>query len=286
MRTALADALSTRRALARIWSIAFLAVRTNAVVLGLGYAFVYCKRNGVRFDRLKFGLVLSIVAAWGGLELFGIFRATYQGDLGEAVETVASLGVTESSAIGTMLGSSELAHPFYTSMELRSADHGADLGGASYMRAFQVLIPLSIYPDRPNSLAQEFVARHYPSLAERGGGAAFSMIGEAWWNFGAVFGPFLVGLVYGLVHWLWDRRARLRPEGVLAMLTPYLLFHVGMIQRYESANLLKQVLSITIPVGLAILAARVLWMATGRSFGDRVNAGKRSTISWQGGLQG
>jgi hypothetical protein len=70
------------------------------------------------------------------------------------------------------------------------------LYGRSYWEAFQILIPLELYPDRPLGSAQWFAWYHDPRLAAKGGGFAFSLIAEGYINFG-YFGAFLVGLVQG-----------------------------------------------------------------------------------------
>jgi oligosaccharide repeat unit polymerase len=70
------------------------------------------------------------------------------------------------------------------------------LHGRSYWEAFQILIPLELYPNRPLGSSQWFAWYHDPRLAAKGGGFAFSLIAEGYINFG-YFGAFLVGLTQG-----------------------------------------------------------------------------------------
>jgi oligosaccharide repeat unit polymerase len=63
--------------------------------------------------------------------------------------------------------------------------------GATYVEAFEILIPKKIHPDRPLGPSQWYVWTFDPLVASRGGGYAFSHIAEAYMNFG-YFGPPIV----------------------------------------------------------------------------------------------
>ncbi len=247
------------------WSLGVIAQRTNAVVLALGYATIHCARRGVQLRRVRPALVVGVLALYAGVEVFSVVRSTWRDGIGRSLDAVAALGDTQGHALGTLVGGSELSHPVFTALELRQLEDAGALAGASYLAAPATLVPRAIAPGRPETLALGFVAENYPAMAARGGGAAFSFVGEAWWNFGAVFGPLLIGLAVGALLARLDAANATRPTGALAMLTPYLATHVAMLHRYESATLLKQTLSVALPALCVLGAAHLMWTGTGRA---------------------
>lgn len=247
------------------WSVAVIAQRTNAVIIALGYAAIHCSRHRVQLRRVRPLLVVGCLVLYAAVEAFSIVRATWSEGLDQSIEALAELGDVQSTALGALIGGSELSHPVFTSLELMQMEEAGALGGGSYLAAPATLIPKSIAPRRPNTLALDFVAENYPAMAARGGGAAFSHLAEAWWNFGAWIGALLVGVVAGLLHALWDRANARRPWSLLAMLTPYYTSHVVILHRYELATFLKQTLSVTLPALCVLIAAHLVWTGTGRT---------------------
>lgn len=241
------------------WAIGVLSVRTYAMALGLGFAHLFCRRRGMRLAGTPPALVLALVAGYLGVEGYSIVRGLWRDGLLEALQLVQAQAGS-ASFLGKWVGGSELAHPFVTTLEVMRDEEAGALGGESYGDALAILMPLALAPDRPQSLAQSFAAEYYPEVAARGGGTAFSLVGEAWWNLGSL-GPLLVGwLVGSLLAGLADRSAR-RPDGAAARLLPWVSYAVVLMHRGCASSLLKQALPLVLACLVACAAARLLWGA-------------------------
>jgi hypothetical protein len=69
--------------------------------------------------------------------------------------------------------------------------------GATYLEAFEILVPLAVKSERPLSPSQWFVWTRDATKASRGGGYSYSLIAEGYLNFG-YFGVALVSFVQGV----------------------------------------------------------------------------------------
>lgn len=244
-----------------IWSVAFISVRTNAVVLVLGYLSILARRNDFQLRRIRPWMVLGGLALYAGLESFALLRGVYRGDLSEAVGRLEAQGEL---VLAAAVGGSELSHPFITAGEVLREREAAELGGASLVDGIAACLPRGLYPDRPLYLSEQFVRSNYAELAARGGGAAFSLVAEAWLNFGSLIGPALFGCAMGLLlSWL-ERRTELRPDGIVSRLLPYFVFYVAMQHRNEFGTLFKQVFMISLVVFPVTLLADTLALAMRR----------------------
>ena len=114
-------------------------------------------------------------------------------------------------------------------------------------------------PERPATLAQEFVAEYYPSLAARGGGSSFSLVAEAWWNFGTIIGSTLAGLLLGALLMWCTSTAACHPHGLVQRLLPYLTLLCLLLHRGQAQAIFKQVGSLVLPVLVLVLLARAVW---------------------------
>ncbi|HET7923543.1 MAG TPA: hypothetical protein VFL30_01530 [Rhodanobacteraceae bacterium] len=56
--------------------------------------------------------------------------------------------------------------------------------GRNVINEILVFVPRVLYPDRPNSMAEEFVAQFYPGVLEAGGGYGFFILQEGYWMLG------------------------------------------------------------------------------------------------------
>lgn len=239
-----------------LWSFGFISVRSNAVILGLGYAYVLCRDRRVEIRRVRPLLVVGLLAGYALLETFSMFRGAAQ-EVG--VERALSIVKERAdSGLGTVVGGSETTHPFITAIEVMQCERAGDLRGESYLNGIPALAPLFLVPDRPEVLMERFVREQYADTWSKGGGTAFSLVAEAWWNFGSIGGPFVIGAALAGLLLAIERRAALQPSSALARLLPYCAFLVFIAQRSESAVLLKQVVSISLFVLPVILAALVL----------------------------
>ena len=69
--------------------------------------------------------------------------------------------------------------------------------GLTYLQTIVVILPSSLYPDRPLSPAEWFSREFYPNEYYAGGARGFFVVTEAYWNFG-LFGVPVVLFVIGL----------------------------------------------------------------------------------------
>lgn len=242
-----------------VWSFGFISVRTNIVVLCLGYAWIYCTKRRVELQRVRFSLIALLLVTYVALEGFSLFRGASQYAGFEAAVTM--IGQQAEDSVASVVGGSELSHPFLTAMEVEQSERAGDLGGQSYVNAIPALAPLVFLPDRPETLSEGFVRTQYVDLAERGGGAAFSLVAEAWWNFGEIVGAFGVGFALALLLFGIEHVAARHPHGGLARLTPYFLYLVVIAHRSESAILVKQLFAIALPVVGLLFAAETIRLA-------------------------
>jgi len=246
-----------------VWSFAFVAVRTYAVALFLGYLYIACRRSEFSLSRIRPWVVVVLLVGYVGVESYAMLRGAWRGSLVEAMQTLEREQRGLDRSLGQVIGGSELSHPFLTAMELREFEEAGALGGSSYVGALLGMLPLSLYPDRPPTPAQDFARRHYPALEARGGGTAFSIVGEAWWNFGSVLGPFAIGLLLAALLLHLERTADARPTGIIAHLLPYFVHMVLLVHRGSSVSVAKHLFSILMPIALLLSLAHILWRGLG-----------------------
>src|SRR6185295_11742780 len=95
------------------------------------------------------------------------------------------------------------------------------------------LVPVGLATDRPRLLSEIFVRQNYTALAATGGGTAFSLVAEAWLDFGPLIGALVVGLIAGVILILVEHCRAVQPHGMLARIAPYLVFFVVIGHRSE-----------------------------------------------------
>jgi len=238
------------------WSLGVIAVRTNLVILALGYAWILCARRGMTIRSTRPALAFVAILGWCSLELISLWRgAVKEAGSGRATEILVQ---NVESNLAAVVGGSEMSHPFLTALEVRMSEHEGELGGSSYWNAFPALAPLALVPDRPLALAEKFARTHYAEMAEQGGGTAFSLVAEAWWNFGDLAGSFLVGSLAAALLLLLETVALSGASPVLARTLPYFTFLCVIAHRSESAVLLKQTTAIALPITVVVVLADLL----------------------------
>lgn len=239
-----------------VWTLGVIAVRTNLVILVLGYASILCTHRGMTIRTTRPALALLAIVGWCSLELISLYRgAVKEAGSGRATEVIVQ---NFESNVAAVVGGSEMSHPFLTALEVRLSEHEGELGGSSYWNAFPALAPLALVPDRPLALAETFARTHYAEMAEQGGGTAFSLVAEAWWNFGTLAGSFLVGLLVAALLLVLEAAAASGASPVLARTLPYFAFLCVIAHRSESAVLLKQTVSIALPIAVIVVVADLL----------------------------
>ncbi|MEO1696040.1 MAG: O-antigen polysaccharide polymerase Wzy [Planctomycetota bacterium] len=241
-----------------VWAVFFIAVRTYAATLVLGYLYLWTVRRGFTLSRVRPTLVLLVALSYVGVEAYALLRSVWHGGIGSAVEALHDQASQADRMLGQVIGGSEFSHPFLTQMELGRYEQPGALGGASYLQGVHGLAPSWLVPDRGPTVAQTFARSHYPELAERGGGTAFSLVGEAWWNFGSFVGPLVLGLLCGALLSRLERSLRTVPLGVPSRIVPYALHLVLLAHRNSSASLLKQAFVVALPLALLLCAAALL----------------------------
>ncbi|ASW76164.1 hypothetical protein IQ37_06205 [Chryseobacterium piperi] len=145
----------------------------------------------VNIKKLKFNLFWFVVL------LFSIFIFQYLGTIRGSLSSNTNMNSSESSVAA--LTNNEFTYPFYTlSFEVDDMlknkieyKYGESL---SYPVLF--FIPRAIYPEKPNSLANQFIQKHFGKRYKMG--FAYTPVSEAFVNFG-VLGPFFCYFLVGLV---------------------------------------------------------------------------------------
>jgi hypothetical protein len=244
-----------------IWATAFIAVRTYAAALLVGYVVIYARERGFQLRHLRLRLVVLLIVGYIGMESYAILRSTWKttGDLGSAIGMARAIETDD--AFGAIVGGSEISHPFLTLAEIMEYEEPGALAGRSYLDAVLSFIPLFVWSERPQTLAQVYVAKYYPAVDERGGGSAFTFVGEAWWNFGHVLGPLVMGIFMGLALLYFHNRSYRLPHGIISRLLPSMTFLVLLFHRSQSSASFKQVMSIVMPCLLLAFSANLIWQA-------------------------
>lgn len=242
-----------------LWSVAAIAVRSYAVTLLLGYLYLWARQRRFTVSRVRPALILVVGLSYVGVEAYSLLRSVWDGSLASAVVTLQEELPDLERTAGQVVGGSEFSHPFLTMMELDRHEVAGELAGAGYAQGLLGFAPVWLVPDREVSVAQEFARRHYPELAERGGGTAFCLVGEAWWNIGSILGPLLAGLALGWLLMWAERNVRVDPGGIVSRLLPYTLHLVLLVHRNSFPSLLKQVFIVALPVAALLLTSSLLW---------------------------
>lgn len=254
------------------WSVGFISSRSYVLMLFVGYAVIICQRGGYRLKSIKPSLIAGVLFAYLSLEFFVLYRGAYSGGFFATLQTLADFGVWQDH-IGVVVGGSEFSHPFITCMEIEFLEDPGGLAGQSYLETPLVCVPLSFFPNRPMTLAEAFVSDQYANLSDRGGGTAFSLVAEAWWNLGAFWGPLAVGAVSGWCLVLAERQRLRRPHGLVARLLPALALLLITAHRNTLAIVFKHSLMISLPAVGLFVAISIL-LSTARTTPSRPLPGR------------
>lgn len=153
------------------------------MILGIVWVFVNSKK--IKFNILGFVLLLLMV------QVFNYFGALRSSTMDRSIDVYQDL-----------MKSNEFVYPFQT-LKYEMAEYQKNentyefLYGYSYIVAPLTFIPREIFPDKPKSLANEFVVKHFSSKY-RIIGFAYTPVTESFVNFG-LLGPFFVFLIVGRI---------------------------------------------------------------------------------------
>ncbi|KMQ62315.1 hypothetical protein ACM40_08420 [Chryseobacterium sp. BLS98] len=155
------------------------------MILGIFWVVV-----NIRKIKFTFSLLVGLLIAISVFQYLGTIRS----NLSSGLTNVSN----EQNIINT-LQSNEFVYPFYTlSFDVENYQNNQlDLKyGESYLYPIIFFIPRNIYPEKPYSLADQFIKRNFGNRYTMG--FAYTPVTEAFVNFGYV-GPFFFYLFLGFL---------------------------------------------------------------------------------------
>lgn len=209
----------------------------------------------------KSTLIIGGCCALVAFAAIGQARAFMHEGLGRMIEYVQTEFSLED--LGTMSQEINVV-PFTTNETIRLIDSGTPHRyGATYVEAFEILIPQKLHPDRSLAPSQWFVWQVDPDSAARGGGLSYSHVAEGYLNGGFV-GVALAYVFFGvLVRTVAAlRESRPRSAGRLLLVATLNLSMISLV-RSDFASLLKSyVVTAWVPALAVVLFLD--WQGRGR----------------------
>lgn len=106
--------------------------------------------------------------------------------------------------------------------------------GATILAGLTVVVPRSIWPNKPQSVIELYTAIYYPALAAKGGTYVPNLYAEMLWNFGVTGGLFGVFVIFNffnyiyfvMVRYLREKERRLRVTFSLIFLIGWYCFQI------------------------------------------------------------
>lgn len=152
------------------------------VLLGIFWVFINIK-------KLKFGIL-----GFAGI-LLAIFLFNYLGTL-----RGGDNGVNRSQLIYQTMTNNEFVYPFFTltyeveQNKKQQNSYNFQYGTTYFINPVLILIPRTIYPEKPDSLANQFLKKKYGKNITIG--FAYNPVTESFVNFGYI-GSFIVFFLFG-----------------------------------------------------------------------------------------
>ncbi|WP_439287809.1 O-antigen polymerase [Lonepinella sp. BR2904] len=159
--------------------------RRDFIPMLLGAFWVFVNLRNIRFSTLGFIILL-----------FGIFSFNILGSL--RANMANGLEMNSETLLVDAMTSNEFVYPFYTLSDevqwSKRNDYEYEYGKTILLNPITVFIPRSIYPEKPTSLANDFVWKKYGN--QESIGYAYTPVSEFFINFGAL-GPAIVYIFIG-----------------------------------------------------------------------------------------
>lgn len=247
------------------WALFFIHTRTYAAILVFGYFYLYVERNDLRVSQLKVKYVLIGILSWIFIEAFGIARGVVSSSssfdfiqLFELAASNAELGIR------TVAGGSDFSHPFITFFEITREEQAGFMMGKGILDGLTSLLPSFLLEEKPQTMAQWFAAKYYPTFSKQGGGTASSLVAEIWLNFGSIIAPFVAGFLISLFLFWVQLKAKVKSSGLTALSVPYFTFSLFFLERVGLVASFKQFIYMFVPFLCFVFSFKILSLITRR----------------------
>lgn len=205
---------------ARIRYSGRFAVAISATSILVAFSFLSGQRRGMVFPILSLLLTYHLVGkpinlrrlAVPGLAsaLFLSSFSQYRGYIGQDTQMPLTTYIRQNASLDWFNPAAGYFGASYQNLQLVVENSGTTAlpfqHGASYLSAPLQWLPAAVYSARPLTPTELLAKQFFPFDYYRGGGRGFSVLAEAYWNFGAAgvgIVLFLVGLLIGFL----DRRS-------------------------------------------------------------------------------
>jgi hypothetical protein len=179
-----------------IFALLQMRIGRRRAVAETGMSLVLLHHFAVRPFR-RATLIVLLAAALVCFVAVGQMRA----HMGEGLEGMIEYARTDLSAQDAKGIFHEIFVTSFTTKETARLLEQGNLDfrhGATYLEAFEILLPLKLHPTRPLAPSQWFVQEYDPWLASKGGAYSYTHMAEGYLNFGYA-GIFLSALVTGVL---------------------------------------------------------------------------------------
>jgi len=216
-----------RASLYGLLGVSILGLAQGSRTTMLLFVLMFVARWRIRFSRkqllLLVFLVLPLLAYWK--LIYGYIIESYAG-----YDPVLQL---QRYAPNISLSNLEASSSFTILVDYLSRGNCPYWLGSSYIEIpLSLTLPRFLSETRVLTLAENYISTVAPQVFERGGGMGFSSVAESWLNFG-VWGPAVLGTIWGTLARFFDSRRRGIAFYVLALMT-YRLFRSDFASLYKS----------------------------------------------------
>jgi hypothetical protein len=185
-----------------IFALLVLKARYEFIMLAGGLWFIQCCKNNTRIRDVNILYLFLAVILIFILEVFSIMRNF---DGANLVGLKDIFWDRTSTIFGSLIGGSELVHPFITASEIVSSQQSNTPHEYTRLGLITNLLPSFLQlQDGFLNEAQIFSRDNYPDLYLRGGGTGFSLIGSAYIYFGGSIGVVFMACAFATMLFIID----------------------------------------------------------------------------------